>query len=128
VEAFEAIADAWDEESFHLTAPIVMGVVLTQDEFNQWITEFKYGRPTFWSNARQRTTDDKVRHERAKPVQYQIGKAVEALAKERGKFPPDGMPIFERDRLITEWLAGGDDPVPSKRSLRYYFNNNKERT
>lgn len=29
VEAFEAIADAWDEELFHLIAPIVMGVVLT---------------------------------------------------------------------------------------------------
>jgi hypothetical protein len=128
VEAFEAIADAWDEELFHVTAPIVMGVVLTQDEFNQWITEFKYGHPNFWSNARQRPTDGTLR-KRTKPVQYQIGKAVEALAKGHGgKFPPDNMPVLERDRLITEWLAGGDDPVrmPSRRSLRDYFN--KERT
>jgi hypothetical protein len=73
----------------------------------------------------QTPTDKTVGPERTKPVQYQIGKAVEALSKEyRGKFPPDGMPVFERDRLITEWLAGGDDPVsnPSKRALRDYFN------
>jgi hypothetical protein len=60
---------------------------------------------------------------RAKPVQYQIRKAVEALAKQHGgKFPPDDMPVFERDRLIVEWLDGNDDPVkPSKRTLRDYF-------
>jgi hypothetical protein len=98
-KAFEVIADAWDEELFHLTAPLVMGVVLTQDEFNQWITEFKYGRPTFWSNARQQTTNDTVRHERTKPVKYQIQKAVEALAKQHGgKFPPDGMPAANLGR------------------------------
>jgi hypothetical protein len=44
----------------------------------------------------------------------------DALAKEKqygGKFPPDNMPINERNRLITEWLAGGDDFVrePSAR-------------
>jgi len=61
---------------------------------------------------------------RAKPVQDQIQKAVEALAKGQlgGKFPPDSMTVFERDRLIMEWLDGGDDPVkPSKRTLRDYF-------
>ena len=124
VEAFEAIAAAWDEELFHLTAPIVMGVVLTQSEFNQWITEFNYEHPNFWGNAGHGPAEKAVRRERAKPVQYQIGKAVEALAKEHGgKFPPDSMPVSERDKLITRWLEGGDDPVPSERSLRYYFNN-----
>lgn len=128
-EAFEAIANAWEEELFDLIAPIVMGVVLTQGEFNQWINESKYRRPNFWGNAGQRLAEKTVRPERTKPVQYQIGKAVEALAKEHGgEFPPGNMPVSERDRLITEWLAGGDDPVrvPSKRSLRDYFN--KKRT
>jgi hypothetical protein len=123
VEAFEAIADVWDEELFHLTAPIVMGVVLTQDEFNQWINKLKYQCPNFWGNAGRRPMDKTVRPERTKPVQYQIEKAVEALSKEHGgKFPPDSMPVFERDRLITEWLAMDDAPVkPSKRTLRDYF-------
>ncbi len=123
VEVFEAIADAWDEELFDLTAPIVMGVVLTQDEFNLWINKFKYWRPTFWSNARQRTTDNTLRQERTKPVQFHIQRAVEALAKQYGgKFPPDGMPVLERDSLITKWLEGDDDPVkPSERTLRDYF-------
>ena len=60
---------------------------------------------------------------RAKPVQYHIGRAVEALAKQHGgKFPPDGMPVSERNRLIIEWLAGDNDPVkPSERTLRDYF-------
>jgi hypothetical protein len=122
-EAFEAIGDVWDEELLHLTAPIVMGVLLTQGEFYQWINEIKYRRPTFWGNARQRPTDNTVRRERTKPVQYQIQKAVEALAKQYGgKFPPDGMPVSERDRLITKWLEGDDDPVkPSERTLRDYF-------
>jgi hypothetical protein len=82
--------------------------------------------PKFWDNAGQQPKDKTVRHTRTKPVQYQIQKAVEALAKEKqygGKFPPDSMPVFERDRLIKEWLDGGDDPVkPSKRTLREYFN------
>ena len=124
-EAFEAIVNAWEEELFQLTAPIVMGVVLTQGEFNQWINESKYRRPNFWGNADQRPPHRTLKTKRTKPVQYQIGKAVEALAKEHGgKFPPDGMPISERDRLITEWLEGGDDDVskPSERSLRDYFN------
>jgi hypothetical protein len=119
-EAFESIAEAWDEENFRLIAPIVAGIVLTQDEFNQWINEHEYRRPAFWGNAGQRQTG----HQRTKPIQYQIGRAVEALSREHaGKFPPDGMPKQERDRLITEWLDGDDDPVkkPSKRTLRDYF-------
>ena len=123
VEAFEAIADLWDEDLFHLIAPVIMGIVLTQDEFNQWINELKYRRPNFWGNAGQRQPMDKTVRTRTKPVQYKIERAVEALSKEYGgKFPPDNMPIFERDRLITEWLAMDDAPVkPSKRTLRDYF-------
>jgi hypothetical protein len=65
----------------------------------------------------------KTSRNRTKPMQYQIKTAVTALAKEHGgKFPPDDMPVFARDRLITKWLAGGDDPVkPSTRTLREYF-------
>ena len=65
---------------------------------------------------------------RAKPVQYEIQKAVEALAKGYGgKFPPDDMPIKERDRIIVEWLRGDDDPVkPSKRTLRDYFSKHRK--
>ena len=60
---------------------------------------------------------------RHKTVQSQIERAVIALAKEHGgKFPPDVMSVYERDRLITEWLGGDDDPVtPSERTLREYF-------
>jgi hypothetical protein len=61
---------------------------------------------------------------RAKHVQYNIGRAVEALARQfGGKFPPDNMPLKERNRLIGEWLKGDDDHrrKPSERSLRDYF-------
>ena len=61
---------------------------------------------------------------RAKHVQYNIGRAVEALARQfGGKFPPDNMPLKERNKLIGEWLKGDDDHrrKPSERSLRDYF-------
>jgi hypothetical protein len=169
-EAFEAIAEAWNEELFHLIAPIVAGIVSTRCEFNQWVGKMGYSRPNFWGNGSEkedglhhqageaveaparegqnegnvppddipieepsrfiterltRVGADAVRKKRTKPVQIQIKRAVEALAKEDkygGKFPPDSMPVFERDDLITRWLEGDDKPVkPSKRTLRDYF-------
>jgi hypothetical protein len=124
-EAFEVIAKAWDaEELFHLIAPLVAGIDLTQGEFNQWINEYKYQRPAFWGNAEQQPADKTVRHRRTKHVQWHIQRAVDALANEYGgKFPPPGMPVFERDRLIRGWLAGDDEPAkpPSERVLRDYF-------
>ena len=64
-EAFEVIAKAGDdEELFHLIAPIVAGIDLTQGEFNQWINEYKYQRPAFWGNAEQQPADKTVRHRR----------------------------------------------------------------
>jgi hypothetical protein len=124
-EAFEVIAKAGDdEELFHLIAPIVAGIDLTQGEFNQWINEYKYQRPAFWGNAEQQPADKTVRHRRTKHVQWHIQRAVDALAKTHGgKFPPTDMPVFERDRLIRSWLAGDDEPAkpPSERALRDYF-------
>ena len=49
--------DAWDEELFHLTAPIVAGIVLTQREFNQWIGKMHYSHPNFWGNAAAQEDD-----------------------------------------------------------------------
>jgi hypothetical protein len=133
-EAFNAIAEAWDEKVFSLLAIEVPFIVLTRSEFIQWIDKCRYKRPTFWGSTsededQQQPTNETVRRKPTKPVQYRIQRAVEALAKERsGKFPPEGMPIYERDRLITEWLDADDDPMkrPSKRTLRKYFN--KQRT
>jgi hypothetical protein len=134
-EAFEVIAKEWDEvacdeEWFQLTAPIVAGIVLTQDEFNQWIGKMRYPRPNFWGNGSEeerglQRSNKRVHQKRTKPAQWHIQRAVDALTKEHGgEFPPPSMPVFERDRLIREWLAGDDDPVkpPSKRILRDYFN------
>jgi hypothetical protein len=124
-EAFEAIAEQWKEAIISPSAPQFLDVVLTQSEFLRWIDTYRYTRPTFWGKAIPQPTDKTVRRERSKPVKFQIQRAVEALAKERrGKFPSEDMPVFERDRLIMEWIAGDDDPVkkPSKRTLREYFN------
>ena len=65
---------------------------------------------------------------RHKTVQSHIERAVIALAKEHGgKFPPDDMSVSERDRLITEWLGGDDDPVkPGERTLREYFSQKRD--
>jgi hypothetical protein len=134
VEAFEVIAEKWDEKFFSLIAPVVSGIVLSRSDFIRWTEKYRYRRPTFWGDtsekeSEQRPSSTATRSKRTKPVQYQIQKAVEALAKEYGgKFPPNDMSVFERDRLVTEWLAGGDDPVkkPSERTLRAYFN--KQRT
>lgn len=133
-QAFEVIAEAWDEvvwdEVLILIAPIVAGIVLTQDEFNQWIGKMSYPRPTFWGSGFEeerglQRSNKRVHQKRTKPAQLHIQRAVDALAKEHGgKFPPLSMPVFARDRLILEWLAGDDEPVkpPSKRILRDYFN------
>ena len=128
-EAFEAIAKAWDEKYFDLIAPTVASIVLTQHEFTRWISEAKYQRATFWGDTSEKESEQQpsskmMRSKRTKHVQFQIKRAAEALAKEHGgKFPPDDMPVFERDKLIIDWLAGDDDPVrPSERTLRSYFN------
>lgn len=165
-EAFEAIAEQWNEAIIFPSAPLFLDIALARIEFLQWLDACQYERPTFWgktSEDRDKTEStgnlipqvavtgvqsesDKsgktflgnasdqeneqhpaaktVRQERIKPVQFHIQRAVAALAKEReGEFPPVDMKPYERDRLITEWLAGDDDPVkkPSKRTLREYF-------
>jgi hypothetical protein len=124
-EAVEVIAKAWDDEKlFHLIAPIVAGIDLTQGEFINGSMNTNTGVHLF-GDAEQQPTDKTVRHNRTKHVQWHIQRAVDALANSYGgKFPPSGMPVFERDRLIRDWLAGDDEPAkpPSERALRDYFN------
>ena len=75
------------------------------------------------SKAKNNLTSRK-RHKR---VKYHIERAVTALEKKHGKFPPDDISVSMRDRLITEWLRGDDNPVrPSKRTLREYFSQKRE--
>jgi hypothetical protein len=50
-EAFEAVADSWNEEFYSLVAPVIKGIVLTRSEFFQWIGECQYQSPTFWGSA-----------------------------------------------------------------------------
>jgi hypothetical protein len=133
VEAFEVVAEKWDEKFFSLVAPVVSGIVLSRSDFIRWTEKCRYRRPTFWGGTSKKESElqpssKATRSKRTKPVQYQIQKAVEALAKEYGgKFPPNDMPVFKRNRLITDWLAGDDNPVkPGERTLRDYFN--KQRT
>jgi hypothetical protein len=141
--AFEAIAEQWQEAVISPSAPLFLDVVLTSREFFQWIDKSRYHRPTFWSSALKdefsgKPSDSTVPtiagtstnvgnlppRKRAKKVQYDIHRAVEALTKQHGKFPLDGMPVKERDKVICKWLEGDDSPrKPSERSLRDYFKN-----
>lgn len=50
-EAFEAVAEQWNEAIISPSTPIFLDVVLTQTEFLKWIDTYGYKRPTFWGNA-----------------------------------------------------------------------------
>jgi hypothetical protein len=50
-EAFNAIAEAWDEKVFSLLAIEVPFIVLTRSEFIQWTEKFGYTPPTFWGKT-----------------------------------------------------------------------------
>jgi hypothetical protein len=52
-EAFNAIAEAWDEKAFDLLALEVPFIVLTRTEFIQWAEKFGYTLPTFWGQTSQ---------------------------------------------------------------------------
>jgi hypothetical protein len=63
--AFNAIADAWDEELFWLLAYEVPFIMLTRSEFIPWAEKCGRGRPTFWGETsededRQQPTNETV--------------------------------------------------------------------
>ena len=53
--AFDAIADQWNEAIISESAPIFLDLVSTSSEFFRWIDEMGYSRPTFWSDALEKS-------------------------------------------------------------------------
>jgi hypothetical protein len=48
VNAFAALALAWDSDRFALTVPVVSGLQLTQSTFSRWIESTGRKAPVFW--------------------------------------------------------------------------------
>jgi hypothetical protein len=48
VQAFEAIAEQWDEELFPFVASTVAGNTLTSSTFMKWVKNRKFAPPRFW--------------------------------------------------------------------------------
>jgi hypothetical protein len=48
-EAFNAVAEFWDCESFPLVKPTIGGLEATEKEFTRWIEAEKKPRPMFWA-------------------------------------------------------------------------------
>jgi hypothetical protein len=61
--AFDAIAKQWNEAliSPSESAPIFLDIVLTSSEFFEWINTIGYTRPTFWSDALEKSGDGRHR-------------------------------------------------------------------
>jgi hypothetical protein len=103
-EAFEVIAKEWDEvaceEWFHLAAPIVAGIVLTQREFNQWIDKMHYSRPNFWGvRLRRISSPPTIRRHASRPESI---RALEIIFE-----MPDANPNFAHPYAglsLTLWI------------------------
>jgi hypothetical protein len=48
VDAFAALASAWDSDRFTLAVPVVSGLQLTQSTFSRWIESTGRKAPVFW--------------------------------------------------------------------------------
>jgi hypothetical protein len=53
--AFDAIAEQWKEAVISPSAPLFLDIVFTSSEFFQWIDAIGFERPTFWSDALEKS-------------------------------------------------------------------------
>jgi hypothetical protein len=118
-EAFDAIAERWDEKVFSLLVHEVPFIVLTRSEFIQWIEKCGYKRPTFWDtiSKEQKSTYETAQHNSLhtpkKSWKAKAGKVLTPSEEVVLKAIAVAFPIGEldhkakiRNRLIIEHIKG----------------------
>jgi hypothetical protein len=111
-EAFEAIAEAWDEKLFGLISPSVAGIVLAHDEFFRWIAEQKYQPPTFWAKSsedddEQQPTDNTVPRitvAETQPKAPKTSAAWHAIKKRWPEGPPTNLSTADIHQRVNKWI------------------------
>jgi hypothetical protein len=118
-EAFNAIAEAWDEELFWLLAYEVPFIMLTRSEFAQWAKKCGHESPTFWgkeptSKTVRRKPGRKATHAQA------IDSALVELFEYHGNLQdtdPDWATQADAERAVFEKLG---DKAPAESTVRKY--------
>jgi hypothetical protein len=106
-EAFNAVAEFWDCDSFPLLTPIIGELKTTEEEFTRWVESQEYPAPSFWAHSEEEKLPS--------PNKKLSGKRANALAtdyfraeKEAGREPTQQG--FET-KMRGEGIVGGRDLI-----------------